>query len=118
MGTEEGLFEVGGGRALSFGASNGLRDVRIRALHEDRNGVLWVGTASGLLRFDGKHFDNVPLGVGGADVPVTAIQEDADGTLWMGTGTGALYRRTGDRFDVGCRARAPRLGDLRADARS
>jgi ligand-binding sensor domain-containing protein/signal transduction histidine kinase len=107
MGTENGLFEIGGGRALSFGASNGL-DGRIRALHEDRNGVLWVGTGSGLLRFDGKHFDNVPLGAGGVDVPVTAIHEDADGTLWMGTATGALYRRTADHFDVV--AEAGRLG--------
>ena len=108
VGTEEGLFEIGGGRSLSFGASSGLQDGRIRALREDRNGILWLGTGSGLLRFDGNHFENVSLGPAAAQVSVTAIHEGADGTLWMGSETGALYRRTGDHFDV--MAEAGRIG--------
>jgi ligand-binding sensor domain-containing protein len=91
VGTEAGLFEVGGGRAVSFDVSSGLPGGRIRALQEDRGGVLWVGTVDGLLRFDGQRFDTVPLGPGGTQDSITAIHEDADGTLWMGSATGALY---------------------------
>ena len=39
VGTENGLFEVDGASARPFDASSGLRDSRIRALHEDRGGA-------------------------------------------------------------------------------
>jgi len=99
IGTENGVVELTGGAARSFGASEGLADVRIRALAQDRDGVLWVGTMGGLERFDGERFETIALKASGPAEPVTALLEDADGTLWVGSGIGALYRRRGNTLE-------------------
>lgn len=56
---------------------------------QTNDGYLWVGTLTGLLRFDGVHF--VPWTLPPeARLPVwgvTALTATADGSLWIGTGT-------------------------------
>lgn len=41
-----------------FGVQNGLSQVSILSLAEDRDGFLWVGTEDGLNRFNGDHFES------------------------------------------------------------
>jgi signal transduction histidine kinase/ligand-binding sensor domain-containing protein/DNA-binding response OmpR family regulator len=58
----------------------------VRALHESRNGQLWIGTEVGLARMDKntRRITRVKLG----SAPVFAIRritEDANGILWLGT---------------------------------
>ncbi|MEM1125144.1 MAG: two-component regulator propeller domain-containing protein [Bacteroidota bacterium] len=75
-----------------FSQADGLSQTTVRALLEDRHGFLWVGTRSGLDRFDGYGFTNyrtrsfdptsIPTG------PVYALHEARDGGLWVGTTTG------------------------------
>jgi signal transduction histidine kinase/ligand-binding sensor domain-containing protein/CheY-like chemotaxis protein/HPt (histidine-containing phosphotransfer) domain-containing protein len=96
IGTEKGLYEIGG-RIRRIDTSMGLRDDRIRVLQSDAGGV-WIGTDSGLQFFDGTRVEDVPLDGADFGIAVTALHEDADGTLWVGTGAGALYRRTGTHF--------------------
>lgn len=61
----------------------------IRALSEDRNGALWIGTqGSGLFRFHDGRLDQV-------DTPhnnILALCEDDEGSLWAGTEGGGLIR--------------------------
>jgi ligand-binding sensor domain-containing protein/signal transduction histidine kinase/DNA-binding response OmpR family regulator len=99
VGTDRGLFEIDGGRTLSFDRTNGLQDNHIQALLEDHDGVLWVGTLGALQRFDGRHFEVMPLGAAGPE-SVTAMHADVDGALWVGTANGGLYQRSGDHFDL------------------
>jgi streptogramin lyase len=76
----------------------------VTALAEDGAGFLWVGTQSGLARWDGYQFrnfspnPNIPGSL--PDGYVTALHTDDQGRLWIGTNsTGlALYDRDSDRF--------------------
>lgn len=81
-----------------------LSDDRIRALHVDHSGQLWVGTAGGGLdRYDRerrifthfRHHPDDPHSL--SDSRVRAIFEDRHGTLWVGThhGLNRLDRQTG-----------------------
>lgn len=67
----------------------------IWALTRDGQGVLWLGTGSGLYQFDGLHFTAVlpPAGQGLASRDITALLAAADGTLWMGFQQGGVSRR-------------------------
>jgi signal transduction histidine kinase/ligand-binding sensor domain-containing protein len=71
----------------------------VSALHQDRAGVLWVGTHEGLARWDGRHWDlfttNNPATNGLAGNKVAAIADDAAGALWVGTDRGLSRWRDG-----------------------
>jgi signal transduction histidine kinase/streptogramin lyase len=68
----------------------------VRALCEDRNGTLWVGTGGGLDSYDPRtgHFEHYRNRQGKAnslssDLVMTLV-EDRDGKLWVGTDGGGL----------------------------
>lgn len=72
-----------------FTAEDGLTSNTLNDILQTRDGFLWVGTSSGLLRFDGRHFDNIdflPSTV--AKKGVRALAEAPDGALWVGTDIG------------------------------
>ena len=71
---------------------DGLPDSSVTAVLQSHDGYLWLGTCSGLARFDGVHFtvfdsSNTPELQG---PNVTALFEDAEGTIWIGHETGEL----------------------------
>jgi signal transduction histidine kinase/ligand-binding sensor domain-containing protein len=78
--------------ALSVWASEkGLPPGDVFAMNQDAEGALWLGTPTGLLRFDGSRFvawseinDKEPLPNG----PVHALVSAHDGSLWVGLGGG------------------------------
>ena len=70
----------------------GLSNVVVNCIFQDKQGYIWIGTAVGLNRYDGnsfKVFNNNP------DDPeslshdhVISVFEDSEGTLWVGTSEG------------------------------
>src|SRR5215216_6650767 len=72
----------------------------IRLLAQTGDGYLWLGTVSGLVRFDGVRF--VPFQPRGNDtVPaagVRALEEGRDGTLWIVWETGAVSHMVDGRL--------------------
>ncbi|MCK7592750.1 ligand-binding sensor domain-containing diguanylate cyclase [Pseudomarimonas salicorniae] len=93
----EGLFRReadGGVHRFEAGPASGLLDDRIDSLLLDHRGSLWVGSWSGLLRFDkaGGRFETVTLEAGRGEPRISALYEDNGGRIWIGTRQGALYR--------------------------
>ena len=73
---------------------SGLPGNSVLALHQTRDGFLWIGTQDGLVRFDGIKFQLFSRG----NIPqltnneIRALYEDGTGTLWIGTCSGGLTR--------------------------
>ncbi len=86
-----------------FTVENGLPDNVVNAIAQTANGLLWVGTESGLASFDGRDFTAIDLKTAGSPSPgaVRALLESSDGDLWVGTDVGAVVipRSALDRFD-------------------
>lgn len=78
-----------------FGSDEGLRNTQVRAIHEDRNGTVWMSTNAGISRLDEQrktcynydHRDGIPLG----DFMDGASVSDGNGTLYFGSQNGTCY---------------------------
>jgi len=82
-----------------YGNDQGLTNPTVIALHQDREGYLWVSTQAGLFRYDGDRFRHFPVKSGGKTGSATSLHSSADGQLWTGS-TAGLFRWTGDGFTV------------------
>ena len=76
---------------LVYNVSQGLAHDRIRCVLADSVGFLWLGTADGLSRFDGRRFINYGSAHGLPHPEVSAIVEAGVGVYWVGT-VGGLAR--------------------------
>jgi ligand-binding sensor domain-containing protein len=82
--------------------ADGLPQSSVLTIVQTHDGYLWMGTAGGLVRFDGVDFkvftpNNAP---GLPSNRILSLFEDQAGTLWIGTIEGYLVRYTHDRFEV------------------
>lgn len=61
-------------------------DVRVtRAMAEDANGTIWLGTSKGvLLRVEGQRATDMAPSLSGADRSIRCLRSTADGSLWIG----------------------------------
>ena len=96
-----GLLWIGSKESLAFyrvnedntleDVSGGLLDdiVQVQCLHESSGGVMWIGYADGLLRFDRKTgtVERVQASLLHNTV-IRGIEEDGEGNLWLGTDSG------------------------------
>ncbi len=71
--------------------NSGLADDRVYALLEDRAGGWWMGTASGLSRWDGQQAWQTLKGRDlGLEVDqIQVVEQDQKGQIWVGTNAGA-----------------------------
>jgi PAS domain S-box-containing protein len=82
----------------SWTASHGLPEETINAVVQTRDGYLWLGSFSGLARFDGVTFRRFTTGntPGVRSDRIHSLLEDRHGTLWIGTeGAGVFMLRDG-----------------------
>ncbi|MBI5084737.1 MAG: response regulator [Acidobacteria bacterium] len=81
----------------TFGFEDGLTNLAVEAVLQDRDGFLWVATQNGLFRFDGHSFTEMGKRDGMPPDSLLSLHQSADGTLWAAFQTG-LWRREGGRF--------------------
>ena len=85
-------FQTKGQQSYTFRhltTKNGLSYNLVNALHQDREGYIWVGTFNGLNRYDGAQFETFKHDRGN---PASLIHnnimdlcEDRDGNIWIAT---------------------------------
>jgi ligand-binding sensor domain-containing protein/serine/threonine protein kinase len=75
-----------------YGAADGLENLAIQVVLQDRVGYLWTGTQNGLFRFDGNRFTAFGKGDGLPGNRIESLHESTDGTLWVGTRQGLAIR--------------------------
>jgi diguanylate cyclase (GGDEF)-like protein len=76
---------------------DGLSNLSVTSLLQDRAGYIWVGTENGLFRHDNSDFERFGDAEGIADTAIHSVVEDSAGRLWVGT-SHDLYLRQGRRF--------------------
>ncbi len=86
------MVESSAFRQTIWTTEQGLPDNTIKALLQTRDGYLWIGTAGGLVRFDGLKFTVFQRRTHPAMVndDCRALAESADRSLWIGTPNGLL----------------------------
>ena len=102
--TRKPLFERFWQESGNPNSSTALIGTLVGAIYEDRQGILWMGTAGALNRIDRKTGQYTAYRSAGPafNTDVTAIIEDSSGTLWVGTyghGLKRFDRRTGQFKD-------------------
>ncbi len=68
----------------NYSIKQGLSEQKVYTLLQDSKDYIWLGTANGLSRFDGKNFRNFTSGDNLALGGVQAIFEDTLGNIWFG----------------------------------
>ena len=95
----------------SWQPDDGLPQSYVQSILQTRDGYLWLGTQSGLVRFDGVSFtvfdSQNTLQI--KDNNIQALYEDQDGSLWIGTDGGGLVCFRDNRFT--CYTTADGLAD-------
>jgi signal transduction histidine kinase/ActR/RegA family two-component response regulator/streptogramin lyase len=82
-----------------YGEEEGLQNMAVQAVLQDRAGFIWAGTQNGLYRYDGNQFTTYTQREGLPGARIESLHEAVDGTLWVST-DGGLARRVGDRFQA------------------
>jgi len=90
------------GRQLfrAYDDEDGLRNLVIRSLLQDREGLLWVGTENGLYLYDGFSFRRTSVSDGRLDPAIGGLIEDSTGRMWVATGDAVLIEDGIDRWRI------------------
>ena len=84
-----------------FRETEGLPSNYVTVVEEDLRGVLWVGTARGLARFDGERFRTITLPDGSSTGFIRTLTAGSDGSIWFwGADLGLTRLRDGRFTDV------------------
>jgi hypothetical protein len=66
-----------------YDITEGLAGTMAYCITQDADGFIWVGTETGVSRFDGTHFKNFTTADGLTDIEVLQIFGDSKGRVWM-----------------------------------
>jgi len=81
-----------------LGVEQGLGSSKVYSIIQDRNDLIWLGTESGVSRFDGSKFENFSSADGMAGSGVKSLAEDSLGRIWLGHINGGISIFDGRRF--------------------
>lgn len=66
-----------------YGITDGLAGATAYCMTQDVDGFLWIGTETGVSRFDGTHFKTFTVADGLPDAEILQIFADSKGRVWM-----------------------------------
>src|SRR5258708_36803897 len=82
-----------------YAHADGMGDMEVHSLLQDHIGFIWIGTASGLYRYDGRQFRGYSQPAGLPDGSIEPLHEPSDATLLVRTRKG-IARREGERLQA------------------
>ena len=97
-------FDPGSISWRSLGLGQGFTGGSVSSIIQDRRGLIWIGAAGGLYRYDGSGFKVFKPDPGINSLvssSISALIEDKNGNLWVGSDGGGLARYDvfADRFE-------------------
>ena len=92
-----GVFRASANQIASYGIDDGLLNPTVRAISEDDEGNLWIGSNGGLEQFRAGMFISWDRRQGLEDDFVRTIYEDRSGQRWVGAADG-LYHATNNHW--------------------
>jgi ligand-binding sensor domain-containing protein/signal transduction histidine kinase len=106
-----------------YTTADGLAHDHVQCVLPDSRGLLWICTAQGLSRFDGRRFVTYGTADGLDELYVNDALESRAGALWVATNGGGVYRLHTDgrapafvRHAVGASSASHRVNVLHEDA--
>lgn len=87
-----------GGGSIVLVAGKQIPGRRIQAVFADRQGVLWIGTNAGLVRWVNRKLERFPVTDPLAAASILTLMEDSEGDLWAGTETDGMQVLRDQRF--------------------
>jgi diguanylate cyclase (GGDEF)-like protein len=81
-----------------YGTEDGLTNLAVKVLFQDRTGFLWAATENGVFRYDGQRFRRYGPAEGLPREVIVSLGEAPDGSVLAGCRAG-LYRLQGNRFN-------------------
>ena len=78
--------------------SNGLPTSEANALTQTSDGFIWIGSYSGLIRYDGHTFERIDSTTGIASV--VSLYADSKDRLWIGTNDSGIFLMEKDKLHI------------------
>ena len=75
--------------AILYDNTNGLPSSEANAIAQTSDGFIWIGSYSGLVRYDGNSFERMNEGTG--ITSVTCLYADSADRLWIGTNESGVF---------------------------
>ncbi len=96
----DGLHQLRDGLITCVGRSEGLPHDSVRALLENPDGSIWMGTANGLGLLKGSRVERLSIRPGDNDIIVQTLLLDDVGRLWIGTRFSGVLRYHENRYQT------------------
>jgi len=87
---KQGVRTIKPSTKVSFlGRNTGLAQLTVSTITQDHDGFIWLGTSSGIIRFDGSQFKGFESKSSGlSSSTINSLLVDSKGRLWVGTAQG------------------------------
>lgn len=94
-----GVTRLRNGVFTSLTQRDGLSSDQVKAVYQDRDGSLWIGTNEGLDHLVGDKITNYSTENGLRNDQILTLLQDRDGYLWIGTNGGGVARYRAGSFE-------------------
>src|ERR1044072_1919839 len=74
-----------------YDVTDGLSGITVYSIVQDKDGFLWLGTETGLSRFDGSHFKNYTSNDGLNADDIISLFVDSKNRVWIFPFKNAIY---------------------------
>ena len=98
--------------AVLYDNTNGLPTSDANAIAQSSEGFIWIGSYSGLIRYDGNEFYRYDSSTGMSSV--VSLFVDSRDRLWIGTNDSGIFLLQGDQFTCYDRSEGLRSSSIRS----